>query len=496
MFRTLSVCILIAAYIFHSIPYKKPNKPEFSHFYDLELSDTEQLQYFIKNMTNHAINGYLDYAYPYDVLDPIEGNGVSWSYGGYSTLLTLFDSLDTLYLLKMPQYKLAKKRVLAFDINSHVNTFEFIAKVVGGLISMYELTNEKEFLIKAEKLGKVLSNYDYLPPRVVDFSNGNTFQHEYMSLSFIGSRQLEMSRLSQLTRNESYFIKASTVYDVIFSNTLQKEGLFPSTLDKTGQLHFFELYNAGAGLDSFYETLYKVGIHRMNATLISHALTSLDAIYFELKRQYYDYTYIASEVHLNQFERGTLDHYTCFFGSIYAQASISFNNQTYLQFAKDLADGCFYNYIVNPTKLGPSESEAFVPLMDNNYYKLGSELIETNYVLYKITKNATFAIRNYQIAKQIDKYCKTEYGYAPVNVLTGEYMPPQEKYWINTLKKIYHSIVYLFNGQLNWDQNDYTMHSQESGFISKTLKYLYLTFDNDFDFEKYLFTTQAHLIKK
>eukprot|EP00835_Amoeboradix_gromovi_P006558 NODE_796_length_4178_cov_0.311351.p1 type:complete len:502 gc:universal NODE_796_length_4178_cov_0.311351:4105-2600(-) len=496
MFLGISFLVLAFAILFYmQLSRPVPDIPNFSQFYNLNASDVLDVKNFIKNMTSHAASGYLNYGFPMDILDPINGKGISWSYSSPTTLLTVFDMLDTLYLMNLPQYQIAKSFVSDFQFSGHVNSFEFVAKVLGGLISMYDLTNEDMYLRKARYLGTVLSNYTGLAPRLVDLSSNKSYTQDLMSLSFIGSRQLEMSRLSQITLNKSFYDKAIECYDIIFGNELEYPGLFPSTIDKNGKLYFHESYGAGPGVDSFYEYLLKVGIHRADSNLLSRANISLNAIMTLLSRHDSGYTFVASDVRINMGERGVLDHYTCFLGGLYALASTVYANTSYLQFAEEIAHGCWKNYLSNPAKLGPSQSAGFVPLMDEEYYRLGSELVETNFYLFRLTGNDTYQFRNLEIAKNIDRSCKTRYGYASINVITGEYLVSDESVWINTIKMIYYKTYKYAIGAHKWDLNNYASAGLESGFISKTLKYLYLTFDSQIDLRSFLFTTQGHLVK-
>ena len=64
-----------------------------------------------------------------------------------SSLLLLFNALKS---------KMEKCSYLIQ--NEDVSVFETTIRSLGGLVSMYELTNDKMFLDKAEELGKKLSN--------------------------------------------------------------------------------------------------------------------------------------------------------------------------------------------------------------------------------------------------------------------------------------------------------------------------------------------------
>lgn len=108
---------------------QRPFVPEV--FYDEEhLSD---LRREVQELFYHAYNGYLNYAYPLDELQPLTCRGVD-TWGSYS--LTLIDALDTLIVLgNYTEFNrvvdiLSKKN---FDTDINVSVFETNIRVIGGI---------------------------------------------------------------------------------------------------------------------------------------------------------------------------------------------------------------------------------------------------------------------------------------------------------------------------------------------------------------------------
>ncbi len=97
----------------------------------------------------HAWKAYKTYAWGHDELHPI-----AKAYNGWFGLgLTLIDSLDTMWLMNLKEeYKEARdwvEKELHFDKAGDVNLFEATIRILGGLLSIYHLTDDVMFLNKA-----------------------------------------------------------------------------------------------------------------------------------------------------------------------------------------------------------------------------------------------------------------------------------------------------------------------------------------------------------
>jgi mannosidase alpha-like ER degradation enhancer 2 len=132
----------------------------------------------------HAWNNYERYAWGHDDLRPLSKTAQDWY--GQSLLMTPVDALDTLVLMNLDA-EAAKTRSLivnelSFDRDIYVKNFEVTIRLLGGLLSSYQLTGDKRVLNLAEDLGTRLLpvfvlaetfKYFYLlfaPPRTLDFN--------------------------------------------------------------------------------------------------------------------------------------------------------------------------------------------------------------------------------------------------------------------------------------------------------------------------------------
>jgi mannosidase alpha-like ER degradation enhancer 2 len=110
-------------------------------------------------MMVHAWSGYKKYAWGHDELNPISKTAWNW-YGNYTLLMTPIDALDTLHIMGLTaEANEAKDLILKnlhFDLPIEVSAFETNIRIVGGLLSGYELMGDEEFLEKAKDIANRL----------------------------------------------------------------------------------------------------------------------------------------------------------------------------------------------------------------------------------------------------------------------------------------------------------------------------------------------------
>src|SRR6266542_3113896 len=97
-------------------------------------------------------------AWGHDALRPLSKTPHDWY--GQSLLMTPVDVLDTLVLMNLDADVAKAKdlivRDLSFDRDIYVKNFEITIRLLGGLLSSYQLTNDKRLLQLAEDLGNRL----------------------------------------------------------------------------------------------------------------------------------------------------------------------------------------------------------------------------------------------------------------------------------------------------------------------------------------------------
>lgn len=92
----------------------------------------------VRDMFQHAYEGYLRHAADYDELRPLTCDGID-TWGSYS--LTLIDSLDTLAVMgNYSEFRRVVNTLIEksnFDSDINVSVFETNIRIVGGLISAH-----------------------------------------------------------------------------------------------------------------------------------------------------------------------------------------------------------------------------------------------------------------------------------------------------------------------------------------------------------------------
>src|SRR5215471_10934958 len=121
--------------------------------------DRKALSNQVKGEFTHAWQGYKTYASGHDELLPVSHGSRDW-YEGQTLYMTPVDTLDALLIMGMKKEADETRALLAanltFDKDIQVKNFEITIRILGGLLSSYEMTNDQRLLAKAEDLGNRL----------------------------------------------------------------------------------------------------------------------------------------------------------------------------------------------------------------------------------------------------------------------------------------------------------------------------------------------------
>src|SRR5437660_12608557 len=160
-----------------------------------------------------AWNNYERYACGHDALRPLSKTPHDWY--GQSLLMTPVDALDTLVVMQLDA-RAAKARSLivgdlSFDRDIYVQNFEITIRLLGGLLSGYQLTGDKRLLNLAEDLGNrllpVFNSPTGLPYVYVSLRTGQT-RGAVTNPAETGTLLLEFGTLSKLTGRAIFYYKA------------------------------------------------------------------------------------------------------------------------------------------------------------------------------------------------------------------------------------------------------------------------------------------------
>lgn len=422
--------------------------------------DKKQLANQVKSEFMHAWNGYKKYAWNHDDLKPLSKSYRDWY--GDTLLMTPVDSLDSLYLLGFKKEADETRKFitanLSFDKDLDVQNFEITIRILGGLLSSYQMTGDKKLLALADDLGtRLLPAFNSptgMPYRYVNLKTGKT-KDPISNPAETGTLLIEFGTLAKLTNKPIYYEKAKKALVETY-NRRSKIGLVGENINvETGEWTNADSHVSG-GIDSYYEYLLKCAIlfdDKECKKMWEDSIVSINK-------------YLADEVRgelwyghadMNSGKRGapTYGALDAFFPAVLAMGGD-------LDKAKRLQDSGYKMWTkhgIEPEVYDYQKQEATYP-----GYQLRPEIVESAYYLYHYTKDEKYVEMGKTFFEDTVKYCRTDVAY------TG-------------LKSV-----------VTKEKNDY-MHSF---FFAETLKYYYLLFSppKTLDFNKTIFNTEAHPIKK
>ncbi|XP_010544166.1 PREDICTED: mannosyl-oligosaccharide 1,2-alpha-mannosidase MNS1 [Tarenaya hassleriana] len=434
----------------------------------------------VKEAMIHAWSSYEKYAWGKDELQPQTKDGVD-SFGGLGA--TLIDALDTLYIMGLDeQFQKAKEWVatsLDFDKDYDASMFETTIRVVGGLLSAYDLSGDKIFLDKAKDItDRLLPAWDTpsgIPYNIINLRHGNTHNPTWAGgdsiLADSGTEQLELIALSQRTGDLKYQQKVEKVISELNKN-FPADGLLPIYINPNTATPSYSTTTFGAMGDSFYEYLLKVWIQGNKTSEVKHYREmwekSMQGLLSLIKRSTpSSFTYICEKNGNSLTDK--MDELACFAPGMLALGSSGYPSdeaQKFLSLAEELAWTCYNFYQSTPTKLA-GENYFFNSGQDmsvgTSWNILRPETVESLFYLWRFTGNKTYQEWGWNIFEAFEKNSRIETGYVGLkDVTTGA-----------------------------------KDNKMQSFFLAETLKYMYLLFSpsNVIPLDEWVFNTEAHPLK-
>ncbi len=200
------------------------------------MTDAEKAQYAarVKDETLRAWSAYRQYAWGHDELHPLTHKPFDWY--GHSLLMTPVDALDTLVIMGLkPQADEDRALIdtqLNFDQDIYVKEFEITIRMIGGLLSSYQLTGDKRLLELADDLGhRMLPMFNSptgMPREFINLRSGAVRGTE-SNPAEIGTLLIEFGMLSRLTGKPEYYDKAKHAMVELY-NRRSAKGLFGSAI--------------------------------------------------------------------------------------------------------------------------------------------------------------------------------------------------------------------------------------------------------------------------
>jgi mannosyl-oligosaccharide alpha-1,2-mannosidase len=259
---------------------------------DVRVDDQTARQRSVAEMVRHAWAGYSTHAMGHDELRPLSRRFSDWgvdesvgdSRGGHGGIgVTAIEALGTLWLTgnhrEFGDALAWLEQHHTFDVDVTVSVFEVTIRVLGGLLSAYELTGRHILLDKAVDLGTRLMHafpasgvcdasapHCRRAPGVIPSASINLRTLAASNAEWLGttnflaeatSVQLEFKKLSYHTGDMMFDDAAQDVMPRVLRNIAADGGLFPILVDRFTGASRAAVVTLGARGDSFYECLAK-----------------------------------------------------------------------------------------------------------------------------------------------------------------------------------------------------------------------------------------------
>lgn len=466
---TLTTVLLLCFFV-PSLAYAQPGNPERA-----AAVRTEFL---------HAWHGYKQYAWGHDDLRPLSKTHHDWY--AEPLLMTPVDALDTMILMGLKEEAATTREYIAthlsFDKDISVQNFEVTIRLLGGLLSSYQMTGDKRLLKLAEDLGNRLlpafASPTGMPYRFVNLKTGKVRDAD-SNPAETGTLLIEFGALSKLTGNPMFYDKAKRALVETYKRR-SAIGLVGEKINvETGKWVNTNSHISGA-IDSYYEYLLKCWLLFGDEDCRQMWLESITAINRYLPdeidcgpsaRGNYELWYGHADMNTGKRSSSTYGALDAFFPAVLALSGD-------LSRARRLQDSSFKMWRLH----GIEAEEINYQTMQVTFpgYPLRPEIVESTYYLHHYAAarrrnraagnplgndSGAFYLRmGEQLFDDFVKHCRTETGYAALkSVVTKE-------------------------------KSD----SMQSFLFAETFKYFYLLFApaQTLDFDKVIFNTEAHPIRR
>ncbi|TPP65569.1 Alpha-mannosidase I MNS5 [Fasciola gigantica] len=452
----------------------------------------------VREMFDFAYGSYTTYAFPFDELNPIDCTGRGYDHKNPDNInvndalgdyhLTLIDTLDTLAIMgKSDDFTRAVElllRHLSFNRDNRVQLFEATIRVVGGLLSAHMLITDPaqtfgdlrpesyndELLTHAHDLAnRMLDAFESSPtglpyPRFYLGSGRKDNTTTEACLAGAGSLLLEFGCLSAILGDPSYANIARRVVLNLWNRRSGVTGLLGSTIDVNSGKWINRMSGLGAGQDSFYEYLHKTAVLFDDAQIGLMFNEAFATMRYHLRSSKNASSCLGADgipsVYWN-LDMYTGDRMNYWVDSLQSVWPGIFAHHGEIRDA--ICQHAIHFFIWQLYGLPPERYDIVTEQPQLSFYPLRPEFIESTYFLYRVTKHPFYLRVGEQIINNLDKYARAKCGFATI-----------------------HSV-----------EDKSKEDRMESFFLSETLKYLYLLFDENNPLNRnemdYMFSTQAHI---
>lgn len=470
------------------------NEWRLSHFSPAQraaaLAKTREMFYF-------GYDNYMAFAWPADELDPIHCTGRGHDHarpdninindvlGDYS--LTLVDTLDTLAVFgDETSFKHAVNtviRTVSFDRNTTVQVFEVTIRMMGSLLSAHLIASDESRLLgdffMPDYEGQLLDLARDLAARLMPAFEGTATGLPYPRVNLragvlpgtinetctagAGSLILEFGLLSRLTGDPIYASLARRINRILWRMRNEQTGLLGNVVDIQTGAWTGHVAGLGAGLDSFYEYMLKAFIMFGEQEDLHMFNEAYAAIQSNMRRGRVACTGPARGEHPIYVNVDSRDGSTANSWIDALQAAFPAVQTLAGDVEEAICHHLLYFGLWRKFGVLPERYNWMSKSPDVAFYPLRPELAESTYHLYRATRNPYYLHVGVEILESIDEITRVECGFATVHDVRTRELEDR----------------------------------MESFFLSETMKYLYLLFDDanpvNVHGERFIFSTEGHL---
>lgn len=416
----------------------------------------------IINETERSWIAYKEYAWGHDVLKPLSKSFHDW----YAEPLYIspIDAYSTLHLMGLTKHakEIENYVIDSLNFNKDIDAkiFEVNIRILGGLLSMYELSENPKILGKAkdfaDRMLPAFQTKTGIPKYWVNLKTGIA-RGDIVNVAEAATYTMEMGILSYYANDPKYYQAGKKATLAIYKRR-SEIGLIGERINvETGEW-ISEESHICAGVDSYYEYLYKSYLLFGDPDLKEIWDNSITKVH-EYLQEYHENKLWYARANMNTGEKtsSVVTLYDAFFPAILAISGDLENAKKYLK---------TWDWLWNKYGLEPMVYDYKKDTPNYPVYDLNPEIIESTYYLYHLTGDSMYFYNNLSYWNNIKKFCRNDIAFTSVED-------------VQTMT-----------------QKDY----MPTFFFAETLKYFYLTFShhiNKIFLDEHVFNTEAHqFIKK
>ncbi|KAJ8608233.1 hypothetical protein MRB53_039764 [Persea americana] len=443
-------CAFLFCWIFYSF---HPATPNLSHL-DLPKTILAERRLAVAEAFQHAWDGYSQYCFGYDTLNPVS-NTCENDFGGWG--VTAIDALSTAIIFEKEDVVIQILDYIAtldFQIvrsGTKILVFEVAIRHFAGMISAWDLLNgpfshlaklktlRKRLYEQMVALGNVLScafvndkgiPVDWVDPLVceVESTGMNT-------IAGVGTLILEFARLADLTENATYAKLAERAEDYLLTPQPEEMEFAPGLLGSHISIESGNMTNVrgswGALSDSYYEYLIKAYLYnssKYKKYLQRWLLAADSTIQYVASHPYGHPEWTLLPEWDNDRITNRMESLSWFAGGNIILGGMVTNNKTLVDFGLSIADAAGAVYNLSSTGLGAEfvswktscnetgqtcdESNSLY--ITDGRYRLRPEALETWYYAHRATKQPQYREWAWSAFEAINRTCRTSAGFSAI----------------------------------------------------------------------------------